>query len=509
MVFTAKKKSGLNEMNELLSVKNLTKTFPGVKALDDLSFSLKEGEVHALCGENGAGKSTLIKCISGIWKHSSYEGQISLAGRVCEFDEIKDSEDAGIAVIYQELAMVDDMTVAENVFLGREPQKGLFIDWHKMYKDTQELLDDFGLNLRPDSKVGDLGVGQQQLVEIVKALAKNAKILLLDEPTAAITDKEVEILLKIVEKLRSKGISCIYISHRLEEVLKISDNITVIRDGKSISSKPRSMWSYDSIVSAMVGREITDLYPRAFTQKGELKLSVKKFSSDLLKDISFEVHAGEVVGLGGLMGAGRSELLIDIFAGIGDRLEGEVTLNCEVYEESSALESIAKGLIMVTEDRKKLGLVLDESIAFNLSLSNLKSFQKNGLINGHKEMVENKKFASSLKIKAPNLSVPVGGLSGGNQQKVVLGKALMTEPDVIFLDEPTRGIDVGAKVEVYELINELTKKGKAVVLVSSEMPELIGMSDRILILSHGRIAGEFCGDDVNQEQLLEAAMKYS
>ena len=496
-------------MGELLKVNNLTKTFPGVKALDNLSFSLKQGEVHALCGENGAGKSTLIKCISGIWKYGSYEGEITLGESLCKFTGIQDSEKAGIAVIYQELALVEDMTVAENIFLGREPRKGLLVDWHKMYKNAHDLLHEFGLNLNPASKVGSLGVGQQQLVEIVKALAKNARVLLLDEPTAALTDKEVEILLNIVEKLRVKGICCVYISHRLEEVLKIADTITVIRDGQSIASKPRIDWTYNSIVSAMVGREITDLYPRASHSKGEMKLDVKDFKSGILKDISFKVYGGEVLGLGGLMGAGRSELLMDIFAGIGSREEGDITLNGKPYISSTALESISRGLIMVTEDRKKLGLILDESIAFNLSLSNLSSFQKNGLINGHAEMAENKKYASSLRVKAPDLSVTVGGLSGGNQQKVVLGRALMTEPEIIFLDEPTRGIDVGAKVEVYELINKLTSQGKAVVLVSSEMPELIGMSDRILILSNGRIAGEFSGDDVNQKQLLEAAMKYS
>ncbi|MCM8531666.1 MAG: sugar ABC transporter ATP-binding protein [Lentisphaeraceae bacterium] len=503
-------------MSFALSVDSLTKEFPGVKALDQLSFSLEEGAVHSLCGENGAGKSTLIKCISGIWPSTSYEGQIDVFGSTANFSGISDSEKAGIAVIYQELALVEDMTVAENIFLGREPKKGFLVDWNQMYDDSKKILKEYNLDLNPSDLVGDLGVGQQQLVEIVKALSKNAKILLLDEPTAALTDSEVKILIKIIADLKKRNISCIYISHRLEEVLEISDYITVIRDGQSISTKPRKEWTYDSVVSAMVGREITNLYPRKKSTVGNPlikieELSVTGFSSSHLSldEISFEVRKGEVLGFGGLMGAGRSELLMNLFHGVGNREKGRVVLKEENYDSPSAKKSISRGLIMVTEDRKRFGLVLDESIAFNLSLSHLKTFVKVGLVDGNKEMTTNSEFAQKLKVKAPDLSVSVGSLSGGNQQKVVLGKALMTEPDIVFLDEPTRGIDVGAKVEVYELINQLTEAGKAVVLVSSEMPELLGMSDRILILSAGKIAGEFDPEESTQEDLLEAAMKFS
>lgn len=501
---------------EVLSVSHLTKKFPGVIALHDLTFSLREGEVHALCGENGAGKSTLIKCISGIWPHGSYEGQILVHGAESKFAGIEDSEKAGIAVIYQELALVGEMTVAENIFLGKEPKKGLFVDWHQMYSECRKLLEQYELDLNPNSLVKDLGIGQQQLVEIVKALAKDSKILLLDEPTAALTDTEVEKLLKIINQLRDKGISCLYISHRLDEVMRISDRITVLRDGESIITKDTKDMTESEVIRNMVGREISNLFPQRTVSQKETLLSIKKLSvkscqdcSVSLKEIDFDLHKGEVLGIGGLMGAGRSELLMHIFCSKGQRESGEVTFKSAKLEGNSAGDSISNGLIMVTEDRKKLGLVLDETIAFNMSLSHLKNFIKNGLVDRHSEMVENRKYFEALSVKAPGLQSKVGGLSGGNQQKVVLGKALMTSPEVIFLDEPTRGIDIGAKAEIYELINDLTKQGKAVILVSSELPELLGMSDRILMLSAGRQAEILDKKDATEEILLRAAMKYS
>ena len=501
---------------EVLSVKKLTKKFPGVLALDKISFSLNEGEVHALCGENGAGKSTLIKCISGIWPHGSYEGDISISGSEAKFKGIDDSEKAGVAVIYQELALVGEMTVAENIFLGKEPKKGMLVDWHTMYTEARKLLDKFELDLNPNALVKDLGIGQQQLVEIVKALAKDSKILLLDEPTAALTDSEVEKLLKIVNQLREKGISCLYISHRLDEVMKISDRITVLRDGKSILTKTASEMTESDVIQNMVGRKIEKLFPVRDSKPGEVVFKVENLSVSLgeenplsLKDINFELHKGEVLGIGGLMGAGRSELLMHIFCSRGQRQSGQVSFKGSSLEGNSAGESISQGLIMVTEDRKKLGLILDESIAFNLSLSHLKNFIKSGLVDRHSEMIENRKYFDQLRVKAPGLQNTVGGLSGGNQQKVVLGKALMTDPQVIFLDEPTRGIDVGAKEEIYELINKLTNEGKAVILVSSELPELLGMSDRILMLSAGRQAEILDKKDATEENLLRAAMKYS
>lgn len=501
---------------EVLSVQNLTKRFPGVLALHDLTFSLFKGEVHALCGENGAGKSTLIKCISGIWPHGSYEGEIKVASSVAKFKGIEDSENSGIAVIYQEFALVGEMTVAENIFLGKEPKKGFLVDWHTMYSESRKLLDQYELDLNPNSLVKDLGIGQQQLVEIVKALAKNSTVLLLDEPTAALTDTEVQKLLKIINQLRNKGISCLYISHRLDEVMKISDRITVLRDGESIITESTSKMTESDVIRNMVGRDIKKLFPERSAKPEDIILSVKDLTVDLenennflLDEIRFDLHKGEVLGIGGLMGAGRSELLMHLFCSRGRRLSGGVTFKGKSLSENSAGESIENGLIMVTEDRKKLGLFLDESIAFNMSLSHLKSFIRAGLVDRHKEMLENRKYFDVLKVKAPGLQSSVGGLSGGNQQKVVLGKALMTSPEVIFLDEPTRGIDIGAKQEIYELINELTKEGKAVVLVSSELPELLGMSDRILMLSAGKQAEILDKKDATEENLLRAAMKYS
>ena len=501
---------------EVLSVHHLTKRFPGVLALDDLNFTLFKGEVHALCGENGAGKSTLIKCISGIWPHGSYEGGINVGDKEARFKGIDDSEKAGIAVIYQELALVGEMTVAENIFLGKEPKRGLLVDWNRMYSECRKLLEQYELDLNPNALVKDLGIGQQQLVEIVKALAKESTILLLDEPTAALTDSEVEKLLKIINQLRDKGISCLYISHRLDEVMSISDRITVLRDGKSVLTKAAKDMSESDVILNMVGREIKTLYPERKSKPEEVILKVEDLAVSLgaenplsLSDINFELHKGEVLGIGGLMGAGRSELLMHLFCSKGKREKGIVTFKGKALSGNTAGESIEQGLIMVTEDRKKLGLILEESIAFNLSLSHLKTFIKAGLLNRHEEMIENRKYFEQLRVKAPGLQNKVGGLSGGNQQKVVLGKALMTSPDVIFLDEPTRGIDVGARAEIYGLISDLTKAGKAVIIVSSELLELLGMSDRILMLSAGRLAEVLDKKDANEESLLRAAMKYS
>lgn len=500
--------------NDKLVVEKLYKRFGGVVALQDLSLQLKKGEVHALCGENGAGKSTFIKCISGIWPHGSYEGKISIDGEETQFQAIEDAEKSGIAVIYQELALVQEMSIAENIYLGKEPKKGPFIDWHLLNKKCKDLLDQYQIDLNPSTLVKQLGIGQQQLVEILKALSKESEILLLDEPTAALTDLEVKKLLSIIAQLKQKGISCIYISHRLEEVLEIADTITVIRDGASIISAATKDFDQSTLIQHMVGREIQHLFPKKVSHPKEVLLSVKGLkvslperNNMLLKELNFEVKRGEVLGIGGLMGAGRSELLYHLFCGWGQRLEGQVTYKNEALSIQSSYESIRRGLIMVSEDRKGLGLILDKTIGFNLSLSHLQNFVKTGLIQVHDEMRSNQTYFEQLKIKAPNTASIVRGLSGGNQQKVVLGKALMTEPDLIFLDEPTRGIDVGAKVEVYELINQLTSKGKAVILVSSELPELLGMSDRIIMLSEGRQSGHFNRNEATQEKLLTAAMQ--
>jgi D-xylose transport system ATP-binding protein len=497
----------------ILEARHLTKSFPGVVALKDVSFDLRPGEIHALCGENGAGKSTLIKLLSGIHPHGSYEGELHISGKIAHFRGIADAERAGLAVIYQELALVPEMTVAENIFLGNEPRRGGLVDHLRMLCDARALLERFRVNIPADAPIASLGVGEKQLVEIVKALGKQSRILILDEPTAALAEHEVQILLGILRDLRAEGIACIYISHKLDEVFAIADRITVLRDGASVFTADASATNKSGIIRHMVGREIADLFPRRVTPQGaETVLSVQGLTvSDSqnrtrLHGITLAVAAGEVLGIGGLMGAGRTELLMHLFGAWGTRVSGSVKLAAQELPPGAPHEVLKRGLALVSEDRRRYGLVLEESIAFNLSLSSLEHLTRGPLIDPNTEFARNDAQFQSLRIKAPNLESVVGKLSGGNQQKVVLGKALMTEPRVVFLDEPTRGIDVGAKVEIYELINQLTAAGRAVVLVSSELPELLGMSDRILMLHEGRITGEFTRVNATPERLLAAAM---
>ncbi len=499
----------------ILETRGVTKKFPGVTALRNVSFTLRRGEVHALCGENGAGKSTLIKLLSGIHQCGSYEGEYSIDGKPATFASIRDAERNGIAVIYQELALVEEMTVAQNIFLGNEPVSCGMIDWHAMFTKARDLLAKFKLPIDPSAKVGALGVGHKQLVEIVKALGKKSRILILDEPTAALTETEVDILLDIIKDLRAQGISCVYISHKLDEVMRIADRITVLRDGETITTMAIQTASIPAIIRHMVGREINNLFPRHAQGASEKlllevdNLSVAESEDDeklCLQGISFSLHGGEVLGIGGLMGAGRSELLMHIFGMYGHRRSGGVRLIGEDFAKPTPSEALRRGLAFVTEDRKRYGLHLDQSIGFNMSLSSLDKVTRMSVIDEYREVMRNKECFDSLKVKAPNLEAAVKGLSGGNQQKVVIGKILMTEPKVVFLDEPTRGIDVGAKLEVYQLINRLTSEGKAVVIVSSELPELMGMSDRIVMLCEGRIGGVFSKEEATQEKLMTAAM---
>ena len=515
-------------MSAVLTARGITKKFPGVIALRDVSFDLQPGEIHALCGENGAGKSTLIKLLSGLHAHGSYEGELAVGDQPAHFQGIADAERAGLAVIYQELALINEMSVAENIFLGAAPTRAGLIDWPRLQRDARALLDRFQVTIDPAAPVGRLGVGEKQLIEIVKALGKNSRILILDEPTAALAEHEVQTLLAILRDLRQRGLSCIYISHRLDEVFALADRITVLRDGATIWSKPVAGTSKADVIRAMVGREITDLYPErgkseadfesAFDRQGRTARLPRALSvSDLtvadprtgalrLHDIRFSVAPGEVLGLGGLMGAGRTELLMHLFGAWGVRRSGKVELAGRTLPPLKPHEILPRGLALVSEDRRRYGLVLPQPIAFNLSLSSLRSLTRAGCIDTGREFQKNDHAFRSLHVKAPGLEATVGKLSGGNQQKVVLGKVLMTEPQVIFLDEPTRGIDVGAKREIYELINALTAAGKAVVLVSSELPELLGMSDRILMLHEGRIGGEFSRAAATPERLLAAAM---
>jgi len=501
-------------MNPILAAHRITKKFPGVTALKDVSFDLQAGEIHALCGENGAGKSTLIKLLSGIHPHGSYEGRFEVNGEEARFSGISDAAKAGIAVIYQELALVEEMTVAENIFLGCEPRRwGGFIDWPRIHREARALLERFKVNLDPAAQVSSLGVGQKQLVEIVKALAKDSRILILDEPTAALAEHEVLILLDILRDLRQRGIACVYISHKLDEVFGIADRITVLRDGSTVGTQAAKDTSKAEVIRLMVGREIGDLFPRRASQPGDTLLKVQNLTvtendgeSPRLREIGFELKAGEVLGIGGLMGAGRTELLMHLFGAWGRRQAGEVTLQGNTLKNNTPQQSIERGMVLASEDRRRYGLVLEHEIGFNLSLSSLKSICSAGFIRRNDETKRNQAIFGDLRIKATGLDAIAGRLSGGNQQKIVLGKALLTEPSVILLDEPTRGIDVGAKLEIYEIINKLTAAGKAVLLVSSELPELIGMSDRILMLREGRIGGEFTREEATQEKLMHAAM---
>ncbi len=511
-----------------LSADAITKKFPGVVALREVSFDLRAGEIHALCGENGAGKSTLIKLLSGIHAHGSYEGELRVGGEVARFSSIAEAERAGLAVIYQELALVEEMSVAENIFLGAEPTRCGLIDWARVHREARAVLAQFKVEIDPAAQCSRLGVGQKQLVEIVKALRKNSRVLILDEPTAALAEHEVRILLDILRDLRRRGIACIYISHKLDEVFAVADRITVLRDGASIVTLDTARTSKAEVIRHMVGREIGELFPRRGMQASRLPqltgtdrrdaclpcaLRVEGLSvadphtgRTRLHDITFTLAPGEVLGIGGLMGAGRTELLMHLFGAWGVRRGGRVELGGRDLPALRPAQILHRGLALVSEDRRRYGLILDKNIGFNLSLSSLAQFTRGGLINAGAEEEKNAQTAAALRVKAPNLDAVAGKLSGGNQQKVVLGKALMTEPQVIFLDEPTRGIDVGAKLEIYEIINQLTDAGKAVVLVSSELPELIGMSDRILMLHEGRIGGTFTRGEASPELLMQAAM---
>jgi len=498
----------------LLELKNITKDFPGVRALDGVSFTLEKGEIHALCGENGAGKSTLIKILCGYYSHGSYGGEVLLDGRPVQFKNLRDSEEKGIALIAQELALVPELSVAENLMLGREPVKSGFIQWDKVREEAQRALALVGLQVNPDTQVKELGIGQQQMIEIAKALSKKAEILVLDEPTAALTEADAKRLLEFLRQLRGKGVSSIYISHRLEEVGQIADRVTVLRDGKSVVTGAMGGLTQEKIISHMVGREVKNLYPRPETKPGSSLLSVKDFSVGdpanpgryVVRNISFEVHAGEVLGIAGLMGAGRTALLSSLFGGARGKTEGslEVAGNPRPLF-SSPQKAIQAGIALVSEDRKRYGLILESSVEENLVLASMRKLVKNGFLDHGAFEKECGSQVKAMSIKTPSLKVWVNKLSGGNQQKVVLGKWLMTNPKVLFLDEPTRGIDVGAKAEIYQLMGQLTARGIGIVLVSSDLPELLGLSHKVLVLNQGRQTAFLDHAQATPEKVLSAA----
>ena len=501
----------------LLEMRSITKTFPGVKALDNVSLKVKAGEIHAICGENGAGKSTLMKVLSGVYPAGSYEGEIHYDGAVAQFRDIADSEAFGIIIIHQELALVPLLSIAENLFLGNENARfkklgGGVIDWRETNHRTEGLLRKVGLRDAPTTLVEKLGVGKQQLVEIAKALAKDVRLLILDEPTSALSEADSQALLDLMLELKAQGMTQIIISHKLNEVRRVADTVTVIRDGQSVSSfNTKDGITEDRIVRDMVGRSIENRYPARTPKIGGRIMAVSDWSvhhpehkdRQVIRDVAFHVHAGEVVGIAGLMGAGRTELAMSIFGrSWGKNISGTVEMHGQPVDVSDVPRAIEAGLAYVTEDRKSLGLILDETIARNVTLSNLPQVARGAVLNPHAETTVAEKYRKDLHIRTPGVFQKVMNLSGGNQQKVVLAKWLFAGPEVLILDEPTRGIDVGAKYEIYGLINDLAAAGKGVVMISSELPELLGMCDRIYVMNEGAFVGEMPASEATQERIM-------
>jgi D-xylose transport system ATP-binding protein len=494
-------------------MKNISKSFPGVRALDGVTFDLHRGEIHALVGENGAGKSTLMKVLGGVYPYPQYEGEIVINGQEQRFSGVRDAERAGIAVIYQELSLVKEMNVAENIFLGREPRTFGVIRWEELYRKAQRLLDDLHLPIDPHTPIRNLGIGQQQLVEIAKALSHEAQILVLDEPTAALTDAEVETLFGILTKLKSRGVAMIYISHKLDEVFRMSDRITVLRDGRTVDTNATSDLDEAQVIARMVGRAVGDIFPKVDHEHGEVVFEANHVSVEdpfvagkkLVDDISFSARRGEVLGIAGLMGAGRSDLLMAIFGAHAGRMSGEIKIEGRRVRIANPADAIKEGIGFVTEDRKRFGLVLDQTILNNMTLAGLRRISGKFVTSVDAEASAGNRAMKDLRVKANSVFTVAGTLSGGNQQKVVLAKWLLTNPKVLFLDEPTRGIDVGAKQEIYAEINRLAKGGLAIVLVSSELPEVLGLSDRILVLHEGQLTGEFTRANATPEKVMACA----
>lgn len=505
----------------LLEMKNITKTFPGVKALDNVNLQVEEGEIHALVGENGAGKSTLMNVLSGIYPYGTYEGDIIYDGELCKFTKIKDSEEKGIVIIHQELALIPYMTIGENMFLGNERGKKAKIDWTETYGQADKHLKTVGLKESSRTLIKDIGVGKQQLVEIAKALAKNAKLLILDEPTASLNETDSQALLDLLLKFKQEGMTCIIISHKLNEVAYVADKITVIRDGSTIETlvKGKDEINEDRIIRGMVGREIADRFPKRPDVKiGEVNLEIKNWTvhhplyteRKVVDDVSITVRKGEVVGISGLMGAGRTELAMSVFGkSYGTNISGKLVINGEEVHLKNVRDAIDHKLAYVTEDRKGNGLILSNPIKINTTLANLKAVSSHTVIDKDKEYAVAVEYKEKLKTKCPTVEQNVGNLSGGNQQKVLLAKWMFADPDILILDEPTRGIDVGAKYEIYCIINQLVAAGKSVIMISSELPEVLGMSDRIYVMNEGKIVGEVSKEEATQEKIMSCILKSS
>lgn len=500
----------------ILEMKDITKEFPGVKALSNVSFRVKKGEIHCLVGENGAGKSTLMKVLSGVYPYGSYTGDILFDGEPQKFFNIRDSERAGIAIIYQELALVPEMTVYENIFLGNEIKGRFVIDWNETIKRAGDALKKVRLNVNPETKVKDLGVGKQQLVEIAKALSKDVKLLILDEPTAALNEDDSENLLNLLRELRGHGVTCILISHKLKEVIEIADSVTVLRDGQTICTldAAKGEVTENRLIKNMVGREINNIYPpKEKREVGEPLLEVRNWNAYspalgrvILRDVNFNVRKGEIVGIAGLMGSGRTELALSIFGNpVGYQIRGDIYIKGKKKSFHHPQDAISAGVAYVTEDRKGNGLVLIQDVKQNITLANLREIAKRSVVNDNMEVKVANEYKTSLNIKTPTVEQKVMNLSGGNQQKVSVAKWLFVKPDVLILDEPTRGIDVGAKFEIYTIMRRLVSQGMGIIMISSELPEVLGMSDRIYIVSSGRITGELPIEEATQEKIMQMA----
>jgi D-xylose transport system ATP-binding protein len=496
----------------ILEFNNVTKTFPGVKALSDVSFKVKRGEIHGLCGENGAGKSTLMKILSGVYPFGTYEGRVFYDGQELKLESssIHKAAEAGIAIVYQELTLVPEMTVGENIFLGREPVERGVISWDNLYATTKTILNRYKLDVHPQAVVKNLGVGKMQMTEIAKALSEDARVLILDEPTSALSEAEIDKLMEILRTLKANGVTCIYISHKMNEFFRITDTVTVMRDGKIVTTQPTKDLTPEKLVSYMVGREMKERFPKGNRHPGNVIFEVKDLHATwndrpILKGVSFDLRKGEILGIAGLMGSGRTELVMTIFGELARITQGKLILNGQEIKIENSHSAMEHGISLVPEDRKRHGLVLMQTILKNISLPNLDRFAGFLSIDQNAEIVESLRIAKELAIKAPSLHVPAETLSGGNQQKVVIAKWLLSGPKVLIMDDPTRGVDVGAKYEIYKLMNELAEQGIAIIMISSELEEVLGMSDRVMVMCQGRSNGIMNTADATQEKIMQLA----
>ena len=499
----------MENLKYVLEMENISKEFPGVKALDNVQLKLKPGTVHALMGENGAGKSTLMKCLFGIYEKNS--GKILLDGVEVNFKSTKEALENGVSMVHQELNQVLQRNVLDNIWLGRYPMKGFFVDEKKMYEDTINIFKDLDIKVDPRKKVADLPIAERQMIEIAKAVSYKSKVIVMDEPTSSLTEKEVDHLFRIINRLKQSGVAIVYISHKMEEIKMISDEITILRDGKWISTNDVSKISTEQIISMMVGRDLTERFPKKDNTTKEMILEVKNLTAlnqPSIQDVSFELYKGEILGIAGLVGSKRTEIVETIF-GIRPKEHGEIILHGKTVKNKSPEDAIKNGFALVTEERRSTGIFSMLDVAFNSVISNLDRYKNKFKLLKNKDIEKDTKWiVDSMRVKTPSYSTKIGSLSGGNQQKVIIGRWLLTEPEVLMLDEPTRGIDVLAKYEIYQLMIDLAKKDKGIIMISSEMPELLGVTDRILVMSNGRVAGIVKTSETNQEEIMELSAKY-